>query len=265
MKGQFLQVITVAMDNPDELQTTLKSIKLQSQMPDRFLVVDSSLRGSQIRTISENFGADYVWATPGGVYAAMNVGLKNCGENDLVWFLNSGDSFFNSQSVANFWKAYRATEKQEPAWWVGALQVSRRAKEEIYFPQWDESIRRQIKLLRSGATWFPHPSTVVRAQGLREVNAFSTKLRIAEDYRVSMALWDRFGSPSLISDVLARHEANGISSTYPLRAEIEALAARYLLFGCAALWSAFKVLRPLFSEVAGLGRLRRKRLAKNQQ
>ncbi|WP_018344805.1 glycosyltransferase family 2 protein [Cytophaga aurantiaca] len=96
----FLSIITVVFNNLAGLKHTYQSIKSQTSTDFEWLVIDG---GSSDGTKEWLAGLTvpnmrFVSEKDAGLYDAMNKGLK-LATGKFVWFMNSGDSIFSSDTV----------------------------------------------------------------------------------------------------------------------------------------------------------------------
>ncbi|MCC6817752.1 MAG: glycosyltransferase [Bacteroidia bacterium] len=96
----ILSVVSIAYNNLEGLKKTLDIFKSGSFAHSiELIVVDGgSSDGTRSFLEQQNFINKWVSEPDKGIYNAMNKGLKMA-EGDYVWFLNSGDYAYNSQSV----------------------------------------------------------------------------------------------------------------------------------------------------------------------
>jgi len=121
----IVSIIVVTRDNRSELCHTLRSIGAQcfrdffsSLVSLEVVVVDSSVHPVGMDEIRSCLGGylavRYFTDIPAqGIYSAMNVGLRES-RGDLVHFLNSGDSLFDSTSLNRLLKHCFETQQQIP-------------------------------------------------------------------------------------------------------------------------------------------------------
>ena len=96
-----LSIITINYNNRDGLLNTIESVVCQTFRDFEWIVIDGgSTDGSKelIEEYSEHFSY-WVSEPDKGIYNAMNKGIK-VAKGEYLQFLNSGDSLYNSQSLA---------------------------------------------------------------------------------------------------------------------------------------------------------------------
>ncbi len=100
-----ISIITVVYNGEDVVEKTLKSVLNQDYQCIEQIVVDGN---SQDRTVNiikkyDNFIAKWISETDDGLYQAMNKGVS-LASGDYVYFLNAGDTLYNSQTISKLVK-----------------------------------------------------------------------------------------------------------------------------------------------------------------
>ena len=98
-----LSIITINYNNIKGLIKTYNSICIQTKLTDlEWIIVDGNSSDSSTEFIlnmnNKNIKYKYVIEADLGIYDAMNKGIK-LAENEFIIFLNSGDTFFNCDSL----------------------------------------------------------------------------------------------------------------------------------------------------------------------
>ena len=225
-----LVIVTLCLNNPAELERTLRSVAEQTASPNRVLVIDSSngARREQTEEISREFGADYLWDRPRGVYAAMNLAISKLSSDNYVLFLNSGDWFSEPRTVDIIYD--EIANHPLSHWLVGdTAAISDRGT-------YRENTRHRsphptVGGLRIKDFWFPHPSTITKVSAIKKLGGFDTSFAIASDYHLSLKLFKQFGSPKLIPSTLSCHHLDGLSARKPFSSTLERSKARIRVFG----------------------------------
>lgn len=226
-----IAVVTVSKDDLSGLTETLESASSQVGCGFRHIVVDSSENVHEVEKLASQYRVSFYWTPPRGIYDAMEFGLAQLEESEYCWFLNSGDVFAGQDSLDLVARRLREQNNQKPVWAVGKVLLEGKKKARVY-GAFDKS-QDIIGTVRKGRTWFPHSSTIVHVSSLRSVRPFQEKLEIAQDYLASLKVLTRFGPPIIIQEVLSRFKLGGLSSQKPIRAGLEAVKARVLIFGAS--------------------------------
>lgn len=100
-----LSVITINYNNSIGLEKTIKSVAMQSSKDFEWIVIDGASTDGSKELLENNYDLiDYWISEPdNGIYNAMNKGIK-ISKGDYLLFLNSGDSFYNSNVVERFYE-----------------------------------------------------------------------------------------------------------------------------------------------------------------
>lgn len=160
-------VITICLNDAIGLASTIKSVGQQSYTNFEYIVQDGGstdatedvVKGFRDWIDIFNSKAD------NGIYDAMNQGIE-CATGDFVLFLNSADSFYNSETLT---KLDQLVKNADEIVHGVAIDIDRDAIHE-YLPVNDYSFGMVID----------HQATVVKTSLLRE-NPFDTSLKIAGD------------------------------------------------------------------------------------
>lgn len=94
-----LSIVVVCWNNLEEVKRTINSIRSQTFNDIELLVVDGGSDKELVTYISES-SDKHISEPDKGVYDAMNKGIQ-LASGGLLLFLNSGDSFYNEDSVKN--------------------------------------------------------------------------------------------------------------------------------------------------------------------
>ena len=237
----MLTLVTVCFNNPEELQRTVGSVALQSVPPDDHIIVDSSGTdlAPRMKEIAEISQARYVWVPPRGVYQAMRHSLTLVDDNSWVWWINSSDWLAGNKSVGITNEAIaRANLSKDIHWIVGELLRVNHPAPSVH--PIGSTGQEFLKMLHTGKTGFPHPSTIFRKASLEEVSPYEDRLSIASDYATALRFGKKFGPPLLISESLAVHDPTGLTFRRPIINLWEKSKARgatgFFSAGVADLW-----------------------------
>ena len=175
--------MSLSRGNPRDLLHTVQSLELQTIAPDQHLVIDSSEPDIKphIQAVCEQYGSEYVWVEPEGIYPAMRFGLGLLSPDDYCMFLNSGDRLHSHESMSALQEILAESTSPTPIWLIGGISILEGDKEkERYIPPQVDS-RALLNLLRDRKAWLPHPSTAYLVSALREVKPFEGPYKIASD------------------------------------------------------------------------------------
>lgn len=230
----LLTIVTVVRNDPDGLRRTLTSVAAQSVHPDQLVVVDGSDDRDVVSSILATFPgvtADYAWAKPHGVYAAMNDGLARV-TSDYVYFLNAGDVLADDDVLASVAGPLTAAQ---PRWAMGRVEFRAADGTVLAQPAWDYPAERAALFARGR---FPaHQAVVVRTDELRAHGGFDLSYRVAADYASILRL-AAAGPPLDLGCTLAEFTVGGLSTQDWRRGLAEFHRARREVFAPGGLAAA---------------------------
>ena len=205
----WLSVVTVVKDDLKGFLQSIDSFTAQSLTGVELIVVDSSVEESEISTfLADSSITDFrcEWVQPQGIYPAMNRGLE-LAKGDYIYFLNAGDTFFDSSVLANIGKVISLNS---PTWFVGRVDILEQTGARVTSASWD--YQSEKKALFARGLFPPHQGTVVRTGALRSVGGFDERFVIAADYAAALSL-SRVHDPLVTDQVFATFFEGGVSTT----------------------------------------------------
>ena len=227
-----LAVITLSLNDPDSTKATLRSINSQTFSSISKIVIDSSdpLLREKVNKYCVEEGASYHWVPAQGIYAAMREGLELVPSQSACMYLNSGDFFFSSDSAEKLARGLVASGGSAAAWVIGGLSIHRNGDEigQYFLPRDRKMFERKLK---RGEVYLPHPSTLYRAQKLKEVGAFTDRLKVASDFATGLRMYKKFGPPVIVHNLISVFAVGGTSSQHPVRIHFENMIALTSVFG----------------------------------
>ncbi|AVG23042.1 Glycosyltransferase family 2 protein [Pontimonas salivibrio] len=243
--GNRVAIITLSRDNPEELFTTVRSVKLQSTPPDQHIVLDSSKKAHQheMRAIAEAGGAEYHWVEPRGIYPAMHHSLSLPKPGSYLWWLNSSDRLAGTNSIELAKVAIDASQVKSKGHWVIG-QLIRAKGMALSLHRIGDTGEKFAGLLEKGLTGLPHPSTLFYSSSLDSERTYLGPRQIAEDYALGLQFLDQWGPPYVSPAPLAVHALNGFSYQRPIRDVWEKIKTRRSL---AENWTLIEEMRVLLS------------------
>ena len=242
-----LAIVTLAFNNLAQAQRTLASVALQTEGPNRSLIIDGSSEPirNRIRALAAKADAEYFWQEPRGVYPAMNDALRRLDSDSFVWFINSSDWLASPHSVS----IVRENFRESDSWLVGGLE--RYGDSRTPFHPMPKTGDQFVQYLTTGRIGFPHPSAIVSVKAILSSGAFDLGYRIAADYALALRLASHFPIPHVLPHILAVHDPTGLTSRNRVRHYFEKSHARRKL-GASRMVEAARLLRAL-SSVSGYG------------
>jgi hypothetical protein len=220
-----LSVITVVRDNTSGFIDTLNSLKEQSLSEFNWVVIDSSNDRTAIPSHLESLGqpADYLWVEPEGIYPAMNLGAR-ISQGRYLYFLNSGDTLFNSETLRRVEKDLIATS---PLWAFGRIDFWNQKGGKLAEPNWDYTAEQHHRFSRGR---FPgHQGVFVEKQAFEALGGLDTRFSIAADYHMICRL-SQIQTPLELGFVIANFTQGGASTVSWRTAQKEFRSARKMVF-----------------------------------
>ncbi len=220
-----LSVITVVRDDTSGFIDTLDSLKEQSLSEFNWVVIDSSADSTAIPYLLESSGqfADYLWVEPEGIYPAMNLGAR-ISKGRYLYFLNSGDTLFNSETLRRVEKDLAATS---PLWAFGKIIFWNQKGEKLTEPNWDYTVELHHRFARGR---FPgHQGVFVEKQAFEALGGLDARFSITADYHMICRL-SQIQTPLELRFVVANFNQGGASTVSWRTAQKEFRNARRMVF-----------------------------------
>ncbi|MDE6297409.1 MAG: glycosyltransferase, partial [Muribaculaceae bacterium] len=101
MNNPLISIITITYNAEKELPATIESVLKQSCTDFEHLIIDGASTDKTLEIARKNPDARIISEKDNGLYDAMNKGIKHAHGKYLL-FLNAGDSFRNSDSLAEY-------------------------------------------------------------------------------------------------------------------------------------------------------------------
>ena len=192
-----ISIITVVRNDVEHIEQTMLSV-LEQDYPDvEYIVVDGGSTDGTAAVIERyaNRLAYWVSESDGGIYPAMNKGLKHA-TGRWVNFMNSGDLFASSHVLSDLFGEDGALARhlsqntdREP-WVIGGntVNVFADGREEVHHAEAAEVIPRRIP--------FSHQAALVRIQP--DTFCFGEQYRYAADYKLFYDLYFAYGASAFL-------------------------------------------------------------------
>lgn len=204
----LLSVVTVVRNDLEGLACTLDSLTAQDVVPEDLVILDGSDDREAVPALLADFEdlrADYSWAAPAGVYAAMNAALTRV-SGEYVYFLNAGDSLAGPGVLRTL---HEALSMVRPLWLVGRVDFVDAAGHSIPQPQWSYPDERAALFARG--VFPPHQGVVASTAALRAQGGFDLSYAVTADY-VSVLKLARASDPLVLDCTLAAFPVGGLST-----------------------------------------------------
>jgi glycosyltransferase involved in cell wall biosynthesis len=201
-----LSIVTINYNNKFGLIKTLDSVNNQTNKNFEYVVIDGNSTDGSIEIIKKNATSNYKYLIEddNGVYDAFNKGINNSSSN-FILFLNSGDTFIDSESV-NFILSSLSPDFLLNIYGINLIKSS----SEISIL----NLPCKIDLVYVLKNFIPHPSTVISKELFFKIGLFNTSFKFAGDHEFFVRFFlSTFSLQYKVHDrILANHYLDGISN-----------------------------------------------------
>jgi glycosyltransferase involved in cell wall biosynthesis len=167
-----ISVVTVNYNNKVGLEKTVQSVLSQDFNSKEFIVVDGASNDGSVAIIEEyrNHFAFACSEKDNGVFNAMNKGIEKA-TGDYVIFMNSGDVFYDAQSLGKL----AAGAAEEPDFvYANVIFESANQRREVVFPD----VLTFSYLYRK---FLPHQATLTKLRLLQKRGGYDEQYKITAD------------------------------------------------------------------------------------
>lgn len=206
-----ISIITVNLNNLEGLKRTLESVFEQTWKDFEFVIIDGgSSDGSREFIESQSEKVDY-WVSEqdSGIYNAMNKGIK-AANGEYLLFLNSGDHFFNNESL-NINKEFISDFD------LIYFDLNVVDGNKSFIKKYPIELSFNYLLMDS----LPHPATFIKKSLFSTIVCYDESLKIVSDWKFFIiSICKSNASYHKINDVLSTFYCDGISSNLAYKDEI---------------------------------------------
>lgn len=203
-----ISVITVVYNNKKTLEETIKSVLSQSYENIEYIIVDGkSTDGTLdiIKKYKEDI-ARYISEKDEGIYDAMNKGV-NMATGDLVYFLNSDDTFCDNHVVEKVAKEFNKNKKYDYLYGgVVCRNIFNSGQDSIFLKEISEH---SIKMGQN----IPHQSLFVKKVVFDEIGLFNSNFKVNADYDFECRLVKNNKKGLFLKYLISYYSQQGYSST----------------------------------------------------
>jgi glycosyltransferase involved in cell wall biosynthesis len=200
-----IAIVTINLNNATGLAKTLASIRTQRCHPAECIVIDGQSSDHSLAVIMENQSLITHWVSEKdkGVYAAQNKGWR-ISKMPYLLFLNSGDTFFDNQSLGHLARGITGNKKIV----FGNMLVKEPGGE-----TWVKNHPDRLPPDYFEHDTLPHPGTLISRYWMKEKGGFDEDLKICSDWKFFRAVFFRNpGAFRHVSETVCCFSADGISS-----------------------------------------------------
>ena len=202
-----MSVVTVSYRDLAGLRATRASV-LAQQYPGRVqhVIIDGG-SGDAVADWLAQQQSDVSWVSEAddGIYHAMNKGIDRS-EGDVLWFMNSADTFHRTDSLRTAMAALRRPRLQ---WGFGRAAWHRPGSREIDSVHGPRRYFRRVHAL--GRHTLPHQAVFFGADLIEQVGRYRADIGITADQGLMMRC-ARVAEPLVLSDILCNYDTGGVSS-----------------------------------------------------
>ena len=206
----FLSIITINLNNAKGLSRTIESVKSQSKKSCfEYILIDGNSNDFSIDLINNNKSiCDHIIIEDDkGIYYAKNKGLS-IASGEYIIFLNSGDVFYENNSVENIFKEYIKVQK---------LNLK---KPILYYSDTVVHTGKIIKTKSIDKIWkgmiCSFQSVLIETYFLKK-NKFDTDYKIAADYKILLQAYNSGECFYKLDKPISKIEPVGKSSDFVKR------------------------------------------------
>lgn len=201
-----VSVITVCFNAQDTIEETIQSVLNQTYKDIEYIIVDGKSTDNTVSIIQryrEKISC-FISEKDNGIYDAMNKGISLI-TGEIVFFLNSGDLFFNEKVIENIVNYFKANDVDlvygdvvilDPVELLPRIQVHQ-GIDRLYF--FENNIC--------------HQGIFAKTEVFRKYGGFDTSFRITADYEWLLRVLFRYKVRSLyINQIVSVFALGGLSS-----------------------------------------------------
>tara|TARA_X000001036_G_scaffold439117_1_gene489003 strand:+ start:3166 stop:3945 length:780 start_codon:yes stop_codon:yes gene_type:complete len=206
----MISVIVVSLNTKDDFIKTINSIISQTKKVEIIVVDGHSKDGTveEIKKISKSLNKIIIEKDE-GIYFAMNKGIRMA-SNEWIYFLNSGDIFFENTTVENIMNILIQNKKADVV--IGNSLV----KKKNYLVK---SPRTKMNN-NTVNSCFSHQSTFVKKDLLKQYS-FNTKFKYASDFDFYLKLFKLNKKFLYIDQFISINKYGGISDINRIKVYLE--------------------------------------------
>ena len=168
-------IVTIAFNNPEELEETIKSVSSQSFTDFEFIIVDGSTSDKTEYLVGDYRNQVDLWIREPdrGIYDAMNKGI-NLAKGDWITFLNSGDVYSDGLLLS---RLYGLMKEKDAVYFGSSLNIFPSGRSYLY-PDFTYSGSNQYSWVRNN---LPNHQAMFFPRRFYESNRYFVNLRISSD------------------------------------------------------------------------------------
>lgn len=208
--NKIVTVITVVYNNVNAIEETVKSILSQNKDLFEFIVIDGKSTDGTLKLLNKykDYIDIFISEPDYGIYDAMNKGI-NLASGEYIIFMNSGDTFYNSEVLDSFFN--KNTNYKEYEVLFGDTNV--------VFEKYSSIVKGEYPSLHNAMS-FNHQSVFVSTTLLKQ-NLFDTKYKICADKNFFAAIFKNGVNYLYLPCIVANISAFGFSNSNRVKTLLE--------------------------------------------
>lgn len=198
-----ISIVTINLNNLPGLIKTIQSVFSQDYQNIEYLIIDGGSTDGSVDYIKSNAKRIKYWVSEkdNGIYDGMNKGIRKS-NGDYILFLNSGDYFFNSQSLKKLIEA--AVDKDIV---YGNMIIEKFDGRVV--KTYPKVLSRQYFQTDT----IPHPCSLIRRELFLKFGFYNTNYKIISDWAFFIdSIVKRKASYAYLDTAISVFNLDGISS-----------------------------------------------------
>lgn len=216
-----ISIITIVYNNVTGIKRTIESITNQTYPNIEFIVIDGGSSDGTVEFIRDNIDKISFWISEKdeGIADAFNKGLAHV-TGDLVFFLNSGDTFIDSKVVNNVVNKWLENQ-------VDILFYKVQVTDKIYIPS--NEYKDDEKSIWKMAD-IPHQGAFIKSNLFKNIGIFNINYQIRMDFEFFARCKLNKCTYHFIPQVIVSYEPGGKSMISSNRKKFwkEGMSVKYL-------------------------------------
>jgi glycosyltransferase involved in cell wall biosynthesis len=208
MNNPTFSIITVCLNSAAHIEKAIQSVLSQAFDSYEYIVVDGESNDGTLEIIDKYRTSiqKVVSEKDDGIYAAMNKGI-DLSSGDILYFLNSDDSLFDDQVLADLAKEFKYNPTTELIY--GFVERENVPAHLVQF-QTKHIIRNRYDLLKAGIC---HQALFIKRSLINRVGYFDSKYAVYADYDWLVSAFTSKVNFKNIDRTIARYNYKGFSYT----------------------------------------------------
>lgn len=199
----FLSIITINYNDIEGLKKTYASLKSQTSMSYKWIVVDGDSDDGSVEFLHEIESdiSQLIVEKDAGIYDAFNKG-KSIVDTEYFCYLNSGDVYYEN-SVETILNGLRKSAGAQVVCFANYHKSDKKILRKTYVSH---------RLVRFFKIMPPHQGTVLHTESFRQ-HSYDTDYRIAGDFEFFLRNFGLFKNAHIYKEVIVDQFVGGVSNS----------------------------------------------------